>query len=173
MGGLDYPPYCWFWCYIRYGLVGSLWHSFLLFFQNLDPSYSRYLEIRVEGYFQFYPKGVISFRCARCIVLKVCLSYLNYIHDTTADLLPPLDFEWAVREFRDVFPTKLIDVNLDHGNKFAIDVVLNTKLIFVIPYRMNPIDLMELKKKLQDLLVVVFVRMIMSLWGASCCGIIS
>ena len=50
--------------------------------------------------------------------------------------------------------------------EFGIDLVLNTCLISIPPYRMAPAELKELKEQLKNLLDKGFIHPSMSPWGA-------
>ena len=49
---------------------------------------------------------------------------------------------------------------------FAIELIPGTAPISISPYRMAPVELLELKKQLQDLLDKGFIRPSVSPWGA-------
>nr|KYP32200.1 Transposon Ty3-I Gag-Pol polyprotein [Cajanus cajan] len=50
--------------------------------------------------------------------------------------------------------------------EFFIDLVPGTRPISIAPYRMSPVELVELKKQIEDLLEKGFVRPSVSPWGA-------
>ena len=51
--------------------------------------------------------------------------------------------------------------------KFTIDLIPRTEPISIPPYRMAPVDLRELKARLEELLSKGFIRLSISPWGAS------
>ncbi|KAH0670761.1 hypothetical protein KY290_026960 [Solanum tuberosum] len=84
-----------------------------------------------------YPSKVISFIRAQRLVDRGCLSYLDFIRDTSVESSP-------------------MDSVLVPG----------TKLISISPYRMVTVELKELKDQLQDLLSKGFIRPSVSPWSA-------
>ena len=112
-----------------------------------------------------YPRKVISFIRAQRLVERGCLSYLDFIRDTSVEP-PPMDSVPVVQEFPDVFPSDLPGVPPDRDIDFAIDLEPGTKPISIPPYRMAPAELKELKDQLQDLLSKGFIRPSVSPWGA-------
>jgi hypothetical protein len=50
--------------------------------------------------------------------------------------------------------------------EFSIDLILGTKLVSMTPYRMLASELVELKKRLEDLIDKKFIRPSVSPWGA-------
>src|SRR5262249_30014267 len=73
----------------------------------------------------------------------------------------------VVRDFLDVFLKELPGIPLEREIKFNIKLLLDTNLIFIIPYHMIPIELKELEMQLQDFLNKGFIKPNSSLWGAS------
>ena len=59
-----------------------------------------------------------------------------------------LDTVLAVREFLDVFPEDLPGLSPNRELKFGIELLLGSTLIFVLPYRIAPAELKELKIQL-------------------------
>ncbi|XP_059668823.1 uncharacterized protein LOC132313904 [Cornus florida] len=62
-----------------------------------------------------------------------------------------VDYLEVVHDFLDVFSEDLIELPPHREVVFAIDLMPSTALIFMAPYRMAPIELEELKKRLDDL----------------------
>ena len=58
-----------------------------------------------------YPRKVISFIRAQRLVERGCMSYLDFIRDTSVEP-PPMDSVPVVQEFPDVFPSDLSGVPL-------------------------------------------------------------
>src|SRR5262249_22399571 len=71
-----------------------------------------------------------------------------------------------VNEFLDVFPDELLGLPPKQEIDFEIELMANTEPISKALYRMGPIELMELKKQLQELLDQGFIRPSVSPWGA-------
>jgi hypothetical protein len=68
-------------------------------------------------------------------------------------------------EYADVFPDELPGMPLDRDIEFAIELQPETTLISKRPYRMPLVELIELKKQLQELLDKGFIRPSTSPWG--------
>ena len=71
-----------------------------------------------------------------------------------------------VNEFFDVFPEDLPGLPPDREIEFEIELAPGTEPISITPYRMAPVELRELKVKMEELLSKGFVKMSISLWGA-------
>ena len=65
---------------------------------------------------------------------------------------PTLQFIPVVNEFSQVFPEDLPGLPSEREVEFGIDVLPDTQPISILPYRMAPIELRELKEQLKDLL---------------------
>jgi len=72
----------------------------------------------------------------------------------------------VVEEFLDMFPEDLLGLQSDRVLEFSINVIPSTTLISKAPYRMAPVELVELKRQLQEYLDKGFVRPSVSPWGA-------
>ena len=59
---------------------------------------------------------------------------------------------FVVDEFPDIFPKDLSRLPLDREIKFYIDLVPRAQVISIIPYRMAPAELIELRRQLDELL---------------------
>nr|XP_016491152.1 PREDICTED: uncharacterized protein LOC107810837 [Nicotiana tabacum] len=70
-----------------------------------------------------------------------------------------------VNEFPEVFPEDLPGVPPDREIDFGIDLLPDTKPISILPYRMAPAELKELKVQSKDLLDKGFIRPSVSPWG--------
>ena len=64
----------------------------------------------------------------------------------------------VVREFSDVFPGDLPGIPLDREIYFQIELAPGTEPISEAPYRMAPLELKELKVKMEELMSKGFVR---------------
>nr|GFC73898.1 putative reverse transcriptase domain, aspartic peptidase domain protein [Tanacetum cinerariifolium] len=79
----------------------------------------------------------------------------------------PLDIDPAnCSGFSYVFPEELPGIPPEREVEFGIELIPGTQPISKAPYRMAPIELKELKEKLQELLDLGFVRPSVSPWGA-------
>ena len=72
----------------------------------------------------------------------------------------------TVYDYLDVFPEELPGLPPQREIEFAIDIVLGATPVSITPYRMAPMELKELKFKLQELLEKGFIRPSVSPWGA-------
>nr|XP_033513291.1 uncharacterized protein LOC117277957 [Nicotiana tomentosiformis] len=93
----------------------------------------------------------ISYLKARKLVSNGCLAYLAHVRDMKFDS-PVLESVSIVNEFSNVFPDDLPWIPPDREIELGIDTLPGTQPISILPYRMAPAKLNELKKKLQDLL---------------------
>lgn len=65
------------------------------------------------------------------------------------------------------FSEKLPSLPLRKEVDFSINLQLGSSLVSIAFYRMAPVELIELKTQLQELLVLGFIKLSTSLWGAS------
>ena len=72
----------------------------------------------------------------------------------------------VVNEYPDVFPEELPGMPPDRDIEFVIDLVPGTSPIAKRPYRMAASELVELKKQLEELQRIGFIRPSSSPWGA-------
>ena len=72
----------------------------------------------------------------------------------------------VVREFSDVFLEDLPGIPPDREIDFQIELAPGTEPIFKAPYRMDPLELKELKVQMEELMSKGFVRPSTSPWGA-------
>jgi len=73
---------------------------------------------------------------------------------------------FVVQEFMDVFPNEIPGLPPKREIEFAIDLIPGAGPVSISPYRMAPVELVELKKQLEDLLEKQFLRPSVSPWGA-------
>ena len=73
----------------------------------------------------------------------------------------------VVWEFPDVFPDELPGMPPDRAVEFSIDLVPGAAPVSKKMYKMSPVELVELKKQLQELLAKGFIRPSSSPWGCS------
>ena len=71
-----------------------------------------------------------------------------------------------VKEFPDVFPDDISGLPPDRAIEFVIELIPGTEPISILPYRMSPAELRELKAQLEELLSKGFIRPSISPWGA-------
>ncbi|XP_070010710.1 uncharacterized protein [Nicotiana sylvestris] len=112
------------------------------------------------------PRGrFISYLKAAKMIKKGCIYHLVRVTDTNAEALS-FEFVPVVNEFPDVFPDELPRIPPDREIDFGIDMIPGTQPISILPYRMEPVELKELKEQLKDLLEKGFIRPSVSPWGA-------
>ncbi|XP_049395431.1 uncharacterized protein LOC125859676 [Solanum stenotomum] len=70
-----------------------------------------------------------------------------------------------VKEFPEVFSDDIPGVPHEREIDFSINIIPDTRPIFIPPYRMAPAELKELKEQLKDLLDTGFIRPSVSTWG--------
>ncbi|XP_070039664.1 uncharacterized protein [Nicotiana tomentosiformis] len=104
-----------------------------------------------RGSLDHVPSRVVSFLKVQRMVEKGCLAYLAFMRDVSADT-HAVESVSIVREFLDVFSVDLPGMPPDRDIKFGIDFVPGTQPISITPYHMEPVELKELKKQLQELL---------------------
>nr|GEY29886.1 putative reverse transcriptase domain-containing protein [Tanacetum cinerariifolium] len=93
------------------------------------------------------------------------LGLLASIMDTSSDG-PSLETHPVFRDFYDVFLEELSGIPPERKVEFGIELVLGTQPISKAPYRMDLIELKELKEQLQELLDLGFIRSSVSPWEA-------
>jgi len=72
----------------------------------------------------------------------------------------------VVGDFSDVFPEDVPRLPPTREIEFSIDLVSGAGLVSIAPYRMAPVELVELKKQIEELLEKQFIRPSVSPWGA-------
>ncbi|XP_070050622.1 uncharacterized protein [Nicotiana tomentosiformis] len=103
------------------------------------------------------PSRVVSF-------LKGCLAYLAFVRDVNADTTVVKSVS-IVMQFPDMFLVDLPGMPLDMDIDFGIDLGSGTQPISIPTYRMELIELKELKEQLHELLDIGFIRPSVSPWG--------
>ena len=109
--------------------------------------------------------NVISATIARTMVRKGCEAYLAYVIDTKK-AEPTLSDILTVSDYPDVFPEEMLGLPPQREIKFSIDVVPGATPTSIKLYRMDLVELKELKLQLQELLEKGFIRPSVSPWGA-------
>jgi hypothetical protein len=90
--------------------------------------------------------------------LLVPVKYTTTVHSSKAFCKksisgPTLDQVPIVCEYPDVFPEELPGMPPDQDIEFIIELIPGTAPIAQRPYRMNPQELIELKRQLDDMLI--------------------
>ena len=88
--------------------------------------------------------NVISAATAKTMMLKGCKAYLAYVIDTVK-ARPSVSDVPTVSDYPDVFPEDLIGLPPSRENEFAIEVVPGATPTSITQYRMDPVELKELK----------------------------
>ena len=97
------------------------------------------------------PSCLVSAVTAFHLIQEVCQAYLAHVVDST-QLVKELKDILVVCEFLDVFPEDLLGLPPDRETEFTIEVIPGVAPISILPYRMAPLELQELKMQLQELL---------------------
>lgn len=100
---------------------------------------------------------IISYVKVCRMISHGCFGFIATVHDTRGEDVT-IDGVPVVREFADVFPEDLLGLPPMREIKFNIDLVPRTQPISIPPYRMAPVELIELKVQLQELLDNGFIR---------------
>jgi hypothetical protein len=80
--------------------------------------------------------------------------------------IDPLEAIKVVSEFPDVFPKDLLGMPPEQKVKFVIELIPGTAPIFKRAYRVSGPELMELKKKIDEMLEKGYIRPTTSPWAA-------
>ncbi|XP_070050504.1 uncharacterized protein [Nicotiana tomentosiformis] len=99
----------------------------------------------------YIPNRVVSFLKAQRMVEKGCEEYLAFVRYVSVDT-PTVESVPIVRDFPNVFLAGLPGMPHDTDIDFSIDLMSGTQPISIPPYRMEPVELKELKEQLQELL---------------------
>ena len=75
----------------------------------------------------------------------------------------------VANEYADVFPDEMPGLPPSRDNDFTIDLIPGAGPVSMAPYRMEPAELAELKKQIEELLEKQFIRPSASPWGAQLC----
>nr|GEU92730.1 retrotransposon protein, putative, Ty3-gypsy subclass [Tanacetum cinerariifolium] len=93
------------------------------------------------------------------------LGLLASLMDTSSDG-PSLETHLIILDFSNVFPKELPGIPPEREVEFGIQLILGTQPISKALYHMAPIELKELKEKLQELLDLGYIHLSVSPWGA-------
>lgn len=74
-----------------------------------------------------------------------------------------------VEEYKYMFLEEMSGLPPSREVDFTIDLVPRARLVSMTPYRIAPIELVELKKQIEELIEKKFIRPSVSLWGHLCC----
>ncbi|KAH0729719.1 hypothetical protein KY290_000849 [Solanum tuberosum] len=107
----------------------------------------------------------ISYLTARKLVSKGCVYHLVRVNDSSVEVSHIQSIP-VVKEFPEVFPDDLPGVPPERDIDFGIDLLPDIQPISILPYRMAPAELKELKKQLMDLLDKGFIQPSVSPWGS-------
>jgi len=108
-------------------------------------------------------KIITSIR-ANQLVKQGCLAYLAHIRDVEIEP-PSIGSILVVSEFRKVFLNDLPGMPPNRDIDFCIDLEPGTRPISILPYRMAPAELRELKAQIQEVLDKGYIRPSASPWG--------
>ena len=109
--------------------------------------------------------NVISAATTRKMVRKGCEACLDYVIDMVK-ARPSVSDNPTVSDFPDEFPKEFLGLPPQREIVFVIDVVPGAALASITPYRMDPMELKELKLLLKELIEKGFIRPSVSPWGA-------
>ena len=80
------------------------------------------------------PRGhFISYLKARKLVSKGCIYQLVRVNDSSVEI-PPFQSVPIVREFPEVFPDDLLEIPPEREIDFGIDLIPDTRPIYIPPY---------------------------------------
>ncbi|WMV42565.1 hypothetical protein MTR67_035950 [Solanum verrucosum] len=116
-----------------------------------------------EGVYKPKQAKIILFIQARKLVEQGCLSYLAHIRNVDFEA-PSIESIHVVSEFREVFLNDLHGMPPNRDIDFCIDLEPGTCPISILPYRMAPAKLRELKSQIQKLHDKRFIRPSVSPW---------
>ncbi|KAL8088870.1 hypothetical protein AgCh_038582 [Apium graveolens] len=102
---------------------------------------------------------------AKKLLRQGCEHFFAYVINRSQEPAKLEDIP-VVSEFPDVFPNELPGLPPDREIEFAIDLAPGTEPVSKAPYRMAPVEMKELAKKLQELLEKGVIRPSVSPWGA-------
>nr|GEY32436.1 putative reverse transcriptase domain-containing protein [Tanacetum cinerariifolium] len=135
-------------------------HSYRVIFGDIHaPEYA------YHGFLTRKPMQIISALQARTLLYHGCEGFLATIHDMTSEI-PTIHNQPIVSEFPDVFLDELPGIPPVREVEFNIELIPGAEPISKAPYRMDPVELKELKDQLQELLERGFIRPSVSPWGA-------
>ena len=131
-----------------------------------------------EGEPEFHFRGSLSLRhqpflslLEAChLVTSGCNAFLAYVTSSSIEEVkessPSVYSVPIVCDFSDVFPEDLLGLPPPCEVEFSIDLCPDVVPHSKAPYQMSPVELLELKKQVQELLEQGFIRLSVSPWGA-------
>ena len=113
-------------------------------------------EVKFRGIRRELTSSMISTLAVRRMLCKGYQGYLAYMVETDkegtlVDEIP------TVREFPYVFPYDIAGLPLNREVELTFDFIIGTEPISIPPYRMAPVELMELKAQLEEFLSKGFI----------------
>ncbi|XP_076954571.1 uncharacterized protein LOC143629093 [Bidens hawaiensis] len=121
--------------------------------------------IRIAGDKEAGRIGIIyKIKASHCLG-KGCLAFMAYVIKEPEP--KKMDEVPIVSEFKDVFPDKLPEIRPDREVEFRIDLIPGTAPVAKSSYRLEPTEMKELKKQLDELLEKRLIRPSSSPWGSS------
>ncbi|XP_070042918.1 uncharacterized protein [Nicotiana tomentosiformis] len=93
----------------------------------------------------YIPSRVVSFLKAQRMVEKGCGAYLAFVRDVSGDT-PIVESVPVVGDFPGVFPADHPGMPPNRDINFGIDLLPSTQPIYILLYRMAPVELKELKE---------------------------
>ena len=114
-------------------------------------------EVVFYGLRKILPNSIMTAMKASKMLRKSYQGYLAYAVEVR-DSGSRLEDIPIVREFPDVFPEDLQSIPLDREIDFQIELAPGTEPISRAPYRMNPLELKELKVQMEELVSKGFVK---------------
>nr|XP_033516007.1 uncharacterized protein LOC117280399 [Nicotiana tomentosiformis] len=124
---------------------------------NYGLRYSLVWEAELDVRFHQVVEIVRRLEQAQWMVDKVCLVYLAFVRYVSADT-STVESIPVVRDFTNVFPADVPSIPPDRDVDFCVDLVPDTQPISISPHHMAPIELKEMKERLQELLAKGFIR---------------
>ena len=88
------------------------------------------------------------------------------MNDKKNDMNPKLEEIPVLKEFEDIFSEEVLGLPPKRDIDFTIDMIPGAVLTLKSPYRINIIELTELKLQLQELIDKKYIRPSVSPWGA-------
>ncbi|XP_073057247.1 uncharacterized protein [Primulina eburnea] len=109
---------------------------------------------------------LVSCLQATKLLNKGCTGFLALVSDVNRDNNLQIQDIDVVQEYPDVFADDVPSLPPDREVEFVIELSPGTAPISKAPYRMAPIEMKELKNRLQELIDKGFIRPSSSPWGA-------
>ncbi|XP_061353541.1 uncharacterized protein LOC133298287 [Gastrolobium bilobum] len=130
---------------------------------TLDCQAGKVIVPSKDGNFQLF--ATISLLQVRKELLRGVEGYLLLIESETL-VDNQIQNVPVVNEFEEVFPDEIPRLPPHREIEFPIELIPGVGPIFIAPYRMEPLELRELKKQIEELLSKEFIRPSTSPWGA-------